>query len=250
MLSGVVLEGFRKALLQLVLLLVLVPFAGCTGPGLEPPGGDRGSADITPGNEGAQDAGALGDGDTSDDPARDDTPRNGDGPDGDAGDGDSGDGDGDGSPDNVGSDDDAGIDEPGPGHALFQGVWAVEQPFHALYEATVYELTPDGRLIEHETVTLGTQEKGFVTGTVASNADGTRCTFGGGWHSEGSLRLVIDGVCADDVPRDIALDFPDTDPALGLVPQVSVDGDPDWDHDGFGWSWRKCAMVEGCVQTF
>src|SRR5690242_485035 len=39
-----------------------------------------------------------------------------------------------------GVDEDGGGPDTGPGAALFEGLWVVDQPTHALYEATQYEL--------------------------------------------------------------------------------------------------------------
>ncbi|MDD9936243.1 MAG: hypothetical protein OXT09_21705 [Myxococcales bacterium] len=217
----------------------------CTGPGLEPPGDDRSGESVFVPNEGSAPAQMPG-GDTTSGapvaptPATDaaapmgtDAPML----------------DGDGEP-SVDDDTDAGAEATGPGDALFQGIWAVEQPSHALYEATVYELLPNGNLVEHETVTLSDLGDDFVTGTVTEGPGGVECRFGDTWLTERPRRLVITAICSDDQDRDIALDFPDGDETIGVVPTVSVDGNTTWEHGGFPWSFRKCPSRTGCVLRF
>jgi hypothetical protein len=152
-------------------------------------------------------------------------------------------------------DEDAGVEPSGDvggpqGAALFQGVWAVEQPSHALYEATVYELREDGELLEHDTVIWGPPIADFVTGTVRHDASAVECRFAARWRAVSPREVSMEGQCDDGASREIRLRFPAGDPATGLVPdRVLVDGEEGWAHPGFMWSFRKCAGREGCVQA-
>ncbi len=138
--------------------------------------------------------------------------------------------------------------------ARFLGLWAVEQPNHALYEVTYYRFAADG------TVTAGPSDPAgcsghlsqhCVTGSVARCAKpagkpcrGTpTCTFGDLWRSADDRTLVLYGVCSDGVARDIALSL-DADTGRDTrgvdAAVVTVGGEPGWGHDNWDWSFRKC----------
>ena len=133
----------------------------------------------------------------------------------------------------------------------FVGLWIVEQPFHALYEATWYDFRADGTLITgHTTPESCTPhlERHCVTGSVGNCktqtcTPETTCVFGEAWHSLDDATLVIDGECSDGVAREIVLGFT-TDAAANTggaqVDVVEVGGEPTWIHDNWEWSFRKC----------
>lgn len=141
--------------------------------------------------------------------------------------------------------------------ARFVGLWAVEQPTHALYEVTYYRLDVDGA------VTIGPSDpadcsghlaRHCVTGSVArcvpsppeSSCQGTpTCVFGDRWHSRGDRVVIFDGVCDDHVAREIAIEVaadPSHDAEWGGAggTLLTVGGDPAWAHDSWPWAFRKC----------
>lgn len=129
----------------------------------------------------------------------------------------------------------------------FSGRWIVDQPFHAGYEATVYELNAVGGVRALDACDLSGLGDGYVTGTVESES-GIRCEFGGGWQSNGPDQLVIAGDCDDDQERAIALGF-DSDTSLNTegtrVVVDSVAGEAGWEHRDFAWQWTRCPAT-GC----
>jgi hypothetical protein len=131
-------------------------------------------------------------------------------------------------------------------HPNFVGLWRVDQPTHALYEATLYDFRPEGELIMVETLTLGGQDADYVTGTVA-RAD-VVCRFGSQWHSLSESRLVIQGDCSDDVAREIELNFTRVLGTETFDAQViSVGGEVGWSHQDWAWSWARCGSPETCL---
>ena len=143
--------------------------------------------------------------------------------------------------------------EPRADNPLFVGWWVVEQPTHALYEATLYELLPEGELVEHDTYLLGGEPyEGYVTGTVANADSSVRCDFRGPWTSDGARGLQLGSECTDGQERTVQLAFPEGDATTGLIPTVESVGGEDggedgWAHRDFDWSWRKCANRDDCV---
>lgn len=136
----------------------------------------------------------------------------------------------------------------------FVGLWVVDQPFHALYEATVYRFEEDGRLGVVDTSCGGHLERHGVTGSVARcvptpsegwcEAEPT-CLFGAAWQSSGASTLIVAGECSDGRPREIRLAFDDDptddDRAGGArVTLESVGGERGWSHDNFEWAFRRC----------
>jgi hypothetical protein len=147
-------------------------------------------------------------------------------------------------------------DDPGSplvGHdTRFVGAWSVDQPNHATYEATLYELRSDGTLAHGATVSEPPQASGYETGTVASApAGGVMCRFNDRWHSQGTSRLVVAGACSDESARDIVLRFA-ADPAQNAsdaqVVIESVGGEVGWVHPGFDWRFRRCADPARCLE--
>jgi hypothetical protein len=131
---------------------------------------------------------------------------------------------------------------------LFVGLWVVDQPGHALYEATLYELVTGGELIVHETYLLSSPPyDGYVTGTVEPEQGNVRCALGGSWTSAGNRQLRSSSTCTDGTPRSVLLTFPAGDETQGLTPTVvSVQGETGWAHRDFSWSWRKCSSRANC----
>jgi hypothetical protein len=133
--------------------------------------------------------------------------------------------------------------------ARFVGPWLVDQPWHALYEASVYEFRADGTLVHVKTWTYGGGPADYRTGTVSDPQWRVRCTFDGAWRSLDAATLVIAGACTDGVARDIVLAFND-DPSANAwdagARVVSVGGDASWGHFFPEWRWAKCAAIETC----
>jgi hypothetical protein len=145
---------------------------------------------------------------------------------------------------------DSGLDGgTGPGGALFEGLWVIEQPSHALYEATLYELSPSGAVDALETTRADADPwPGYVTGTVGNAGGSVRCVFAGQWRSLAERTIELDASCNDGTDRSVQLQLPaDQDITLGVTPEVlSVAGESGWDHRDWPWSWRKCPSREAC----
>ncbi len=132
----------------------------------------------------------------------------------------------------------------------FVGLWLVDQPMHALYEATLYDLKSNGRIQVVESF-----PKDWSTGTVGlppspecNSPDCARitCRFGDHWHSQSPELLVIAATCSDAKDRDIVMHVDFIGP-YAAVDIVSVGGEPGWDHLDWSWMWRKCASREDCT---
>ena len=129
----------------------------------------------------------------------------------------------------------------------FHGWWVVEQPFHAAYEATLYDFRADGELVQGASVPpdcTGHLEARCVTGTVAKAE--LACAFGDTWWSKSSRHLVILGDCSDGKPREIELELAaDASSNTGFGGAggtlLVVDGELGWSHDNWEWAFRKCA---------
>lgn len=135
----------------------------------------------------------------------------------------------------------------------FLGTWLVDQPFHAGYEASFYELDASGRLTHLFTDIAGGGLAGELeVGLVAIEepcpsavCPRVVCRFGETWRSDGSETLIVDGECDDGVARDIELTFegPRAGNAEGLT-QVEVtrvgDEVENVFHPGFEWRFLKC----------
>lgn len=140
---------------------------------------------------------------------------------------------------------------PTPGrehHAALVGTWVVDQPNHALYESTHYELHADGAVtvgVSFPDDCSGHLSEHCVTGSVARCAaggqgcDATSCVFGSEWWSDGPSTLVIAGECSDGVARPIAID-------LATAAVLSVGGETGWSHDNWDWAFRKCEGAAPC----
>jgi hypothetical protein len=159
--------------------------------------------------------------------------------------------------------------EDGDHDARFIGLWAVEQPHHALYEVTYYRLRRDGSmraLASEPSNCTGHLRRHCVTGSVARCVHGpemdpctsdTTCVFGDEWHSRGSSTLVIAGACSDQVARDIVIEVAadaSSNASFGGAggTLVSVGDATDWSHDNFEWAFRKClpgSDLASCSQS-
>jgi hypothetical protein len=150
----------------------------------------------------------------------------------------------------TGSDVDAdGGTDLGPGGALFEGLWVIDQPSHALYEATLYELGADGLIGVHETMLLGAEPwPDYVTGSVENADSSVRCVFEGAWRSLEPRVVELETRCTDAAVRPVRIELPeDQDPATGVSAVVLSAGDESgWDHRDWPWSWRKCETRDAC----
>ncbi len=130
-------------------------------------------------------------------------------------------------------------------------MWIVDQPFHAGYEATVYEFDSVGIVRALDACDLSGLGDDYVTGTVESES-GIRCEFGGSWQSNGPDQLVVSGDCDDDRERAIALRF-DSDTSRNTegtsVIVDSVAGESGWEHRDFAWQWTRCPPT-GCTPVW
>lgn len=127
----------------------------------------------------------------------------------------------------------------------FEGVWIVEQPYHAGYEATVYQLHASGTVETGPTYTVSDLAPDYVTGTVTDPRAGVRCVLAGQWYSVDDATLVIDGDCSDGRFREIVLGFganPASNAIDAEVVVVSVGGEDGWTHDDWRWRWRQCGV--------
>jgi hypothetical protein len=138
----------------------------------------------------------------------------------------------------------------------FVGLWAVTQPYHALYEQTHYWFNADGSLAAGDSIPndcSGHLSEHCVTGSVANCkpppgeftcTSTVSCVFGSGWGSVDASTLVIEGVCSDSAPRLITLAFnPDSSMNAGFGANATltdVDGDAIWSHDNWDWAFQKC----------
>lgn len=149
------------------------------------------------------------------------------------------------------------IDEPETPdyNAQWAGIWRVDQPHHALYEATWYEFRSDGTLLELQTEYLegdNLMEIGFVSRcnrfSDASNSSPTclewspTCTFGQTWSAPDENTLIISGECSDNQDRLIKLTF---DPNTEQPTEIMVENE-EWVHNGFQWQWTRCEGLEIC----
>jgi len=238
--------GYAATMSRVGVAIVLCALSGCSGPGLEPPGDGTGTSF----GNGEQMGGVGMDVEAPMGPTDDKASEMGDGgqnrqgePQLDAADA----GPSDGSVPTP-----LGYTGEGDENPYWSGLWVVEQPFHALYEATQYELQSGGALVELETRTLGgVAGDDYVTGTVADPDAGTRCAFADRWTSDNAYRLTLEARCDDGKQRSVVLRFdtaPESDPRQGLLPEIeSVEGESGWTHPGPDWQFRKCGDPDECL---
>jgi len=139
------------------------------------------------------------------------------------------------------------------GVSPFEGRWLVDQPFHAGYEATVYELAADGRFIERcgggrpsggGWVPPGRADPVAI---VERASDGMGCELVGPWTNRFDTVLAVEAFCDDSVSRTVVLDFVwEGDQPISVEVQ-KVDGETEgWSHPGFEWRWLPCATTTAC----
>lgn len=136
----------------------------------------------------------------------------------------------------------------------FVGLWLIDQPYHALYEANLYRFNANGSID-----LLNQRPAGYHTGTICFKSLDTSCTFGDQWHSQGPDTLYIRLNCSDSLVRDAILVFPDSihtncqNPYIwcGEPSSVSVQQDTSWHHCDFQWRWIRCVQIESnCLLPF
>lgn len=134
-----------------------------------------------------------------------------------------------------------------PGSEAFAGVWRVDQPGHALYEASFYELRADGTMTYMEALS---DDRHRPVGHVASQVGGrVVCSFGSRWRPISATTLGITGDCSDAQPREIVLEVARPSPGyVGAVEVklVSVGGERRWKHDGWFWEFARCDSAGRC----
>jgi hypothetical protein len=128
---------------------------------------------------------------------------------------------------------------------FFGGGWIIDQPFHALYEASFYRLAPDGRVelvASTPSGCTGHLERFCETGHVSPPNESVLCRFGGGtWEEREPLELSITTTCDDGQTRTVVLDFSRFDPVVGGAPKIlEVSGQKGWRHASWDWFFRRC----------
>lgn len=147
----------------------------------------------------------------------------------------------------------------------FAGTWVVDQPFHAGYEASWYELDRSGALQHLRTddfgggLVTGFDQVGTATivgvtcGETASECDSEiSCGFSDQWRSDGADTLIIDGECDDGQAREIELRFMGeaSGDAAGITAvEVVRVGDVTGrvGHRNYEWRFVKCADANGAA---
>ncbi len=128
------------------------------------------------------------------------------------------------------------------------GFWYIDQPMHALYEATVYRLEGDGA------ITAGAAfPEDYRTGTVGMKDQSISCEFAGTWSSDGQQWLEVGLTCSDGHSREALLYFEqgitNCTGESGCFPLVhSVDGDTEnWTRNWPEWMWVRCVDEDDCM---
>lgn len=116
------------------------------------------------------------------------------------------------------------------GPSPLEGRWMIDQPYHALYEAVVYDLERGGRLRE-----LCRVEGGPRPDTVVRESDGLGCSFTGPWASRVPEELAILSYCDDSVERMVVLELAPPDARV-----KKVGGEDGWSHGHVDWRWLRC----------
>jgi len=140
------------------------------------------------------------------------------------------------------------IPEPDGQPPSVAGDWYLDQPMHALYEATIYRFHDDGRV-----AAMDAYPENYRTGTVGTRDLSISCEFTGPWESDGDFRLSIGVACSDGHAREVLLHFEEGLDVCGgdhgCQPRVhSVDGDTEgWTRNWPEWMWTRCADEEDCL---
>lgn len=138
------------------------------------------------------------------------------------------------------------------------GRWVIDQPAHALYEATEYFFEDDGSIRHGISVVLGSSAE-YRTGVVAPDIEGCTsqcvesdgdycclpytCDFGDNWMQL-SDNVLIDVDCTDGVSRAFSFSINELNQPTNLII-----GDAPAFHPGFMWRWNKCddpALPQSC----
>ncbi|MBU1244230.1 hypothetical protein KJ612_13600 [Myxococcota bacterium] len=128
------------------------------------------------------------------------------------------------------------------------GYWYIDQPMHALYEATVYHFDADGPV----SATAAFPED-YRTGTVGTQDSSITCEFAGSWASDGEQWMEIGLTCSDGQAREAVLMFEQGLSGCtgdhGCFPLLhSVDGDTgNWTRNQPEWMWTQCTGEEDCM---
>ncbi|PKN47545.1 MAG: hypothetical protein CVU59_02530 [Deltaproteobacteria bacterium HGW-Deltaproteobacteria-17] len=128
------------------------------------------------------------------------------------------------------------------------GYWYIDQPMHALYEATVYRFDTDGPV-----AALAAFPEGYRTGTVGTVDGSITCEFAGSWASDGGQWMELGLSCSDGHHREVLLKFEQGISGCtgdqGCLPQVhSVDGDTEnWTRNWPEWMWLRCTGENDCM---
>jgi hypothetical protein len=139
-------------------------------------------------------------------------------------------------------------------NSRFVGLWLIDQPYHALYEANLYRFNSDGSI-----ELLNQRPSGYHTGTICSKSLDKSCTFGDQWYSQGPDTLYIRLNCSDSLPREATLLFPDSinsncqngDIWCGEPVSIFIQQDTSWHHCDFQWRWIKCIRNDAsCMLPF
>lgn len=151
------------------------------------------------------------------------------------------------------------VTRPGEIDPRFVGTWVVDQPAHALYEASVYEFRTDGGLALLGSYSFNQPIEDYQTGQVAVSDDSCGdwycedvkfvCAFGAQWSAPDAGTLRIQSVCDDGVTREVELSFTD-DASANAQGNTTVVVERVGEHDdAFHWGpeWRfiKCLDEAG-----
>lgn len=123
--------------------------------------------------------------------------------------------------------------------ARFAGTWRITRADDPQIFSD-YVLSTDGRLTHLRSVVAGlTVEAGRGAGVVESDSH-MACVFGSAWRAASSSVLVVDGACADQTERDIALSFVDAaNLRTGPKSVHTADEMMDWMRPT-AWQFEKC----------
>ena len=141
------------------------------------------------------------------------------------------------------------------------GYWIIDQPMHALYEASLYEFRSSGELRLVENYAYG-ESSTYAVGSVwkSNNPECPplinctpllTCEFADEWKIGVDRVLTVSGVCSDGIRRDIKISlrayYSGSDAISYDIVILSVDGERGWYHGPNAWLWRKCIDLEACA---
>lgn len=143
---------------------------------------------------------------------------------------------------------------PGEHSGRFAGLWLIDQPFHALYEATLYRFNDTGSID-----VLAQSPSGYQTGTICSTSTDAACALGGEWYSRGADTLCVMFQCGARGQRIGTFVFVDSSHSNCSNPEIwcgnpvaiAVQQDTAWRHCDFEWRWIKCVRSDYyCFRSF